>query len=148
VYVAHQDGQTREFIQRDHGDYECVRTGHGAWSCDGPNPNISIGNALNTEAFSEQTALAQNEPTPPANATISSRTLNGLRLTCLVGYRYLDTPGLTTWCITANDITAFRSSTLNGTVEITRLSTAVNPGLFSLPARPTRWHGWDKGPLW
>ncbi|MGO9963129.1 MAG: hypothetical protein ACLPUG_06835 [Acidimicrobiales bacterium] len=146
VYLASQDEQTGEFIQRDHGDYKCFRTGHGPWSCDGPNPNINNGNFLNTEYFSVQTDLAQNEPTPPASATISCRTLNGLKLTCLVRYRYLDTSRLTTWCITADGITAFRSSTLNGTVEITRLSPAVNPGLFSLPARPTPWRGWDKWP--
>lgn len=146
VYIAQQDGQTGEFIQRDHGDYVCLRTGDGPWSCDGPNPNISNGNFLNTEYFSVQTELAQNEPQPPANAVVSSRTLIGLTLTCLVGYRYLDTRGQTTWCITADGITALASHTLGGTVEVVKLSTVVNPGLFSLPARPTPWHGWSKWP--
>jgi hypothetical protein len=147
VYIAHQAGQTHEFIQRNHGDYICLRTGRGPWSCDGPNSNISNGNVLETEGFDPQTSLAQNEPTPPANAVISSRTLNGLQVTCLLGYRYLGTRGLTTWCITAAGITALASRTLDGTtVEITKLSTTVSPRLFSLPARPTRWHGWDKWP--
>lgn len=89
VYIARQDGQTHEFIQRDHGDYMCFRTGRGPWSCEGPNPNISNGNILQTEGFDVQSALAQNEPTPPPNATISSRTVNGLKVTCLVRYRRL-----------------------------------------------------------
>ena len=145
MYIAHEDGQSHKFVQRDHGDYECVRNGHGPWSCGGPNPNISNGYILRTlDEYDEQTALAQDEPTPPADAAMATKRLNGLIVTCLVGYRYLGTRPRTTWCITADGITALASSTLWGAVEVVKLSTSVSPGLFSLPARPTPWHGWER----
>ena len=143
VYITHDDGQTREFLQRDHDDYECFRSGQGRWSCDGPNPNVSVGNITQTLWFDEQTALAQDEPTPLANAAMSSRTVHGLKVTCLVGYRYGDTSVRTTWCIAADGITAFVSAMLKGTTEVVNLSTSVRAGMFSLPARPTPWQGWE-----
>lgn len=140
AYRARKQTHALEFVQRAGHDYECFRSKSGMpWSCEGPN-HESIGNALAVMHFDESADLL-NHMFPPSNGTsVSSGTLNGLRVTCL---RYQESDGsLATWCITANGITAFAASSTVDSVEMLNLSASLPLGVFSLPALPVKWRGY------
>jgi len=140
TFRAHQGSHALEFIQRARHDYECVRNKPvEPWSCEGPNYE-SIGNALAVMSFDESADLLSHMFPPSKGTSMASESLNGLKVTCL---RSPELDGsLATWCITANGITAYAASSTLDNVEMLNLSASLPAGVFSLPARPVKWHGY------
>ena len=138
AYRVRYGFRSLRFVQRLDHDYECLRSSPGAlWSCEGPSRG-SVGNAMTVLTFDEQIGLLSDMPRPSNEASMSSAKLAGVKVACL---RYQQPDGSrVTWCITADGITAFAASTNINNVELVKLFPSIPAGIFSLPARPTKWN--------
>ena len=80
---------------------------------------------------------------PGGPAPITTRDVNGFRLSC-ISYTEKVAIAVQTWCITGRGVLGYIAGAgfLRG-IELVSLSFTVPKDEFSLPSKPTRWHGFE-----
>ena len=144
-YEATADGQEYEFISNRSGDFECLtRTAAVHWSCDGPIPGAFFGNGViaTVTSYDVEWDYIHFLNPPSQGSTLRMRTVDGLKMSCL-SYRP-EGPPTWTWCITQRGVLGFVTGPgFLRRIELVSLSFGVPRDEFSLPAKPTKWHGFE-----
>lgn len=129
-----------QFITTGGKSYYCLQHS-GSWTC------LSAGAA--TASYSELFKVVQPGTYLPylqaaaaaegGHVTTSSKTVNGIDMSCVTVSGAKGQTGSGTYCVTSDGVLGYvqSSSSAGGTVELTSYSSSVPSGSFTLPATPT-----------
>lgn len=146
LYETVADGLKYEFIANRSGYFECLtRVAKPDWGCRGPisASEGGVGGSATVGSYDVEPDLADYLGPPGGPAPLTTREMNGFRLTCITYTQKVKIP-LQTWCVTQGGVLAYVSApSFSRRIELVHLSLGVPQGEFSLPSRPKAWHGFE-----
>lgn len=145
-YETVADGLRYEFVSNSSGYFECLtKLAENDWTCRGPiSPGAGgVGGSATIGSYDVEPDLTDYLGPPGGPAPITTRDVNGFRLSC-ISYTEKVTIAVQTWCITGRGVLGYIAGAgfLRG-IELVSLSFTVPKDEFSLPSKPTRWHGFE-----